>query len=462
MASRPFLTTADRERLRDIADEMKYGPGKTFYVWSGSSDEANAAGFGASWQKPYATIDYAVGKCTANQGDVILVGPGHAETIAAAAGLALDVAGIRVIGLGKGANRPTLTLSATTSDIDFDAVSISMENILVVAGIDELAAPIDMNCADCELVKCEVRGTGSYAIRDCVDIGADRIAVRGCRILNPLVASAGTGSGININSTHNEVVIEDNYIWGAWLGAGVYGHTVATDIRVANNTIANTSAGQFALEFDVAVTGEITNNNLYANAIATTLDPGSCMCQGNLASIAIDVAGMPIPNVASHAFGDNAIQSGTMTATAQTKLRVGTLVTKAAAVLPTTAGATQALFTIATGKVLITSLMGTITTAITGGEDDHASIDFNATVCTSNAAIASVLGVTAATGAVGKVLYVSTLGSALASGAGAATLTAPFILDSGVIFWTTVSTLTAGAAKWDVTYIPIDAGASIS
>ena len=47
--------------------------------------------------RPYATIDYAIGQCTASAGDVIIVFPGHTETITAAAGIALDVAGVSIV-----------------------------------------------------------------------------------------------------------------------------------------------------------------------------------------------------------------------------------------------------------------------------------------------------------------------------------------------------------------------------
>ena len=68
-----------------------------------------------TYQRPYATIDYAIGQCVANRGDIIVVMPGHTETISAAAGVAQDVAGVAVIGLGDGSLRPTINYTATAS-----------------------------------------------------------------------------------------------------------------------------------------------------------------------------------------------------------------------------------------------------------------------------------------------------------------------------------------------------------
>ena len=49
---------------------------------------------------------------TAAVGDTIIVMPGHVETIATAGALALDVAGISIVGLGNKRNRPIIDFTA--------------------------------------------------------------------------------------------------------------------------------------------------------------------------------------------------------------------------------------------------------------------------------------------------------------------------------------------------------------
>jgi L-asparaginase/Glu-tRNA(Gln) amidotransferase subunit D len=66
-------------------------------------------------KQPAATLDGAIGKTTANNGDLILVHPGHSETLSAAAAITCDVAGVTIVGLGTGNNRPTFTLDTATS-----------------------------------------------------------------------------------------------------------------------------------------------------------------------------------------------------------------------------------------------------------------------------------------------------------------------------------------------------------
>lgn len=96
----------------------------------------------------FATIDAAIGACTANAGDVILVAPGHTETVTAAAGIAADVAGISIIGLGKGSDVPTITFdTATTASFKISAANITVKNIKFVGGIDALVNPVHIDAA---------------------------------------------------------------------------------------------------------------------------------------------------------------------------------------------------------------------------------------------------------------------------------------------------------------------------
>jgi hypothetical protein len=130
--------------------------GKTFFV---SNDAAVLTRFRGMFKpdeegekRVYETIDSAIGACTANRGDVILVAPGHAESVTAAAGIALDVAGVTVRGLGSGADLPTITFStATTASFDVTANSCRVENILGVAGIDGLTKPFLVSGNDCHI-----------------------------------------------------------------------------------------------------------------------------------------------------------------------------------------------------------------------------------------------------------------------------------------------------------------------
>jgi hypothetical protein len=59
---------------------------------------------------------------------------GHAETISSASILALNVAGVAIVGLGSGSSRPTLTFTTTTAaNIPITAADMSIQNFLFKA-----------------------------------------------------------------------------------------------------------------------------------------------------------------------------------------------------------------------------------------------------------------------------------------------------------------------------------------
>ena len=135
-------------------------PGHVFWVYNGTALDVGQVG-GAdqgdgTFNRPFATLDYAVGRCTANRGDVIMVKPGHAENVATATALALDVAGVAIIGLGSGTNRPKLTLTtANTATIGVSAANISIQNFQIIANFLSIAAAFtlttaaEFSCTDC-------------------------------------------------------------------------------------------------------------------------------------------------------------------------------------------------------------------------------------------------------------------------------------------------------------------------
>jgi hypothetical protein len=141
----------------------------------------------------------------------------------------------------------------------------------------------------------------------------------------------------------------------------------------------------------------------------------------------------------------------------------GTQVTKAAANLPQTATAT--LFTVAGGAVLVTSLIGIVTTVIQSSDPvlTLGTAPTVGTLDTDGIATSTVL-TSAEVGSWVVPLATSGLGAAFALGtlAGQAPfLPNPFVVSAGTITWTTGASKT-GAMKWYLTYVPLDNGASVS
>lgn len=116
--------------------------GDVFWVDDSGTD---AAGYGKNPDSPVATIDYAIGLCTAGQGDTIYVMPGHAETVATA--ITVDVQGVRIIGLGHGrAGTPTITGNGTIDAMTITAADVLVENLIFAAPSTD-AQTADINIA---------------------------------------------------------------------------------------------------------------------------------------------------------------------------------------------------------------------------------------------------------------------------------------------------------------------------
>jgi hypothetical protein len=145
-------------------------PGEVFWVSNSSAlmtgQKAGSNGNKGTFNAPFATIDYAVGRCTASRGDIIFVKPGHAESIGDATTLVLDVAGIAIIGLGSGSLRPTLTFgTATTANIPVTAANITVHNILHKANFADIVSAYTATGTntptDFTIDSCEFRDTSS-------------------------------------------------------------------------------------------------------------------------------------------------------------------------------------------------------------------------------------------------------------------------------------------------------------
>jgi len=114
---------------------LQTNPGRVFWVSNVTTgmmpgQRGGSDGNKGTFDSPFATINFAVGQCAANRGDIIFVKPGHAETINSATVLVLNVAGVAIVGLGSGSSRPTLTFTAAAANIPVTAANMTVHNIL--------------------------------------------------------------------------------------------------------------------------------------------------------------------------------------------------------------------------------------------------------------------------------------------------------------------------------------------
>lgn len=293
----PFLRTRTQGGTGDLViADARFAPGNVFFVQSSHSNAGDSDGRGQTPDAPFATIDYAVGKCTANQGDLILALPGHQESVSAAGLLALDVAGITIQGLGNGRGRPIITLSgATNADVDVDAAKVALRNVVLdMTGIDAVAAGLDVNAADFTLEDCDVilATASAQAVLGLVgDANADRLTVRRCRFFGS--ADAGTTCAVSLTGEDDTLIDGCIFIGAYSSGVGAIRSTGTANVRcvirdcvIQNLTASCTKAitmltgstGQISgclmqiLSGTAPITGDAMSwvgGNYYAAALAT-------------------------------------------------------------------------------------------------------------------------------------------------------------------------------------------------
>lgn len=217
--------------------------GNVFFVDSGDSLASNNPSCG-TFEMPFASIDYAVGKCTASNGDIIYVKPGHAETISAAAGLDLDIAGITIVFLGEGNARGSITFgTAVSADMDVDAADITIVNPRFVAGIDALTGPIDVNAARFKMLNATWQDGTAINTTDCVvaDANADDMTIDGFEFIDGNAAGTQKQSFIQVAGATRPVI--KNIKCTGDFGTGIIENGTAwVDALLENLVLDNASA----------------------------------------------------------------------------------------------------------------------------------------------------------------------------------------------------------------------------
>ena len=225
-------------------------PGNAYFVDSNSGSDTNK---GTSWENALATIDAAVNKCTASNGDVIWVHPAHAENLAADSAIDIDLAGVSVIGIRRGRLMPTLTGTAIAGDCKLAAAGVSIRNVRFLGGIDAMTGIVEVSGADCAILDCEYRDvTGQATDAIITTAAADRLLIDGLRFMG--AAGAGANSAIAVVGA-DDTEIRNFYIYGNFAVGGI-------DFRTTLSARVNIHTGKIWTEnaADIAIVDTITSS----------------------------------------------------------------------------------------------------------------------------------------------------------------------------------------------------------
>jgi len=236
--------------------------GSTF--WVDSVTGTDAAYYGWNPEAPVATLDYAVGLCTHDKHDQIMIMPTHTETVAAAAGIVLDVRDVRIVGIGTGDNRPTITFDGggvdTAVDIDFDAADVTIENVVFVNTEDGALAPIDVNAAYCGMFNCKFVDDGTDVTIDWIDLdaNADYFELLDCQHFG--TATAGADSFITMADCQSPT-IKNLTSDGDFAAANIEMTAAALDVLFENCDLDNLNAIDVNVECFANATGWLVKNS---------------------------------------------------------------------------------------------------------------------------------------------------------------------------------------------------------
>ncbi len=295
MPVQQFLQTTSVGAVPSVELKNVYTTGKIVYVDSNSGSNTYN---GLTPDQAVASVSTAISLAAANKADVIMLMPGHAETFSTSAGVTVATSGLTFLGMGNGDNRAVFTFGTdNASGFNITGSNCTFDNIIFKCDKDGLTNIFDLgdNAKYTTIRNCEFYEGSSKQWVTAIDIthaNADNVTITGCRFISK---AAGATYAIVITGTCDNLAITDNFIDGDFATAAIGSAAIFTNALIARNYIGNDNAGDFCIELTDAATGAIIDNRLYADAVATTIDPGSMKCMGNLAVNAIDTGGFGVP-----------------------------------------------------------------------------------------------------------------------------------------------------------------------
>lgn len=256
--------------------------GNIFYVDSGATAASDSNNGKDPIKSPMATLDAAIGLCTANNGDVIYVLPGHSETLSSTS-TTVDVAGVTIIGLSNGAAKPTFNCTATGSRINVSAANCTFQNLRMVAGVgDVVTAFLHATAAqNTRYLDIEFTASSTFNFINQYTLGAANIS-DGCRWERNYVRTADAGqlALVVTAAAQNDLKFYDNYVVHAAAAAGLLtaGAVDLLGLDVRGNFVqtgqTDGSVGVLVITTSTASSGSIVDNDMKtADAAANVAIP---------------------------------------------------------------------------------------------------------------------------------------------------------------------------------------------
>ena len=225
-----------------VISDMGVSTGKRFYVDSGSGSGSDGGGTGRNPDSPKLTLvePFTDAIVTANNGDRIFCMPGHAENLALDSTVDMDIAGVRIVGVGEGAARPTFTCTAIAGDFKLAAASSVIENLLFLNDVNNSTGLLEVSAADCKILDCEIREADAAKFADMLVLttaAADRLEIGRCAMIsNPGDGAVSAVSAIGADG----LSVHGCWIYGNFSEANIhFVTTLSALVKVRDCTLWN-------------------------------------------------------------------------------------------------------------------------------------------------------------------------------------------------------------------------------
>lgn len=237
----------------------------------------------------YTTVQSAVNAASAGRGDVVLVAPGYDQTLSRTDSWA--TAGVQVIGLGYGSQKPTLRYGTKTDQVKIGASNVRVSGMRFLADADSIAigVSIDSGFTGVQFDHNEWDfDSNTSDFRVMLKVKSRRSVIENNRFIAEDTAGAGRAISL-VGGDASYSTIRGNFFYGQFdtvgdttNGAGVIAvdTTDITDVNISgmsieDNTIVSTdTAAAMLMRLSGGGTVErgIANNNRFATYDTVTAD----------------------------------------------------------------------------------------------------------------------------------------------------------------------------------------------
>lgn len=253
-----------------------FSTGTVYFVSSVTGSNDNN---GTDVSTPKATIAGAQSVATANKGDIVVILPGHTETVTTP--ITLSKAGVNYVGLGQGLLRPSITVNAAVDAVSITAANVTLSNINFPAPeTDDATAFVNVAAAGATLRG--LRMIGSQTSKNVTDMitvasGGDDLLVEDCVAYNTVVDCV---SWLSLEAAVARPVIRNNTVMGQFSTGVLMDEATATLCTIVGNTFKNTKAATAVVTFTTGNSTGVMSYNFCPGrhtTIASNIVPGTGM-----------------------------------------------------------------------------------------------------------------------------------------------------------------------------------------